>query len=203
MTHACSNDDTRSAAQRNLRNPMLWLVVGLPALVVVAGISTVVIAIRAGGSDAIPEDVRRMAQVQTAELGPDARAAEQGLSLVFSVQDDALALLPASGDIDRAAPLQLSLHHPTDAAQDQKITLAPSADGWRIAFASDAEAKADASAHTVVPAGVGQLDSGHDWRVVATAADGRWRLHGRLAAGQRAVLLRPAFDTPGAAPGAR
>lgn len=195
--------DSRSAAQRNLRNPMLWLVVGLPALVVVAGISTVVIAIRAGGSDDIPEDVRRMAQVQTAELGPDARAAEQGLSLVFSVQDDGLALLPASGDIDRAAPLRLSLHHPTDGAQDQMITLAPSADGWRIAFAADAEAKADASAHTVVPAGVEQLDSGHDWRVVATAADGRWRLHGRLAAGQRAVLLRPAFDTPGVAPGAR
>lgn len=179
--------DTRTATQRNLRNPMLWLVVGLPALVVVAGLSTVVIAIRAGGSDAIPEDVRRMAQVQTAELGPDARAAEQGLSLVFSVQDDALALLPASGEIDRAAPLTLALHHPTDAAQDRSLRFAPSVDGWRL------DTRADAPA----------LDPGHDWRVVATAADGRWRLHGRLVAGERAVLLRPAFDTPGEAPGAR
>lgn len=192
MTQACSNDDTRSATQRNLRNPMLWLVVGLPALVVVAGISTVVIAIRAGGSDAIPEDVRRMAQIQTAELGPDAHAAQAGLSLVFSVQDDGLTLLPASGRIDRAAPLRLSLLHPTDAAQDRSLSLAPSVDGWRVAAAALPDG-------TRMPA----LDPAHDWRVVAAAADGRWRLHGRLPAGQRAVLLRPALEMPGAAPGAR
>jgi len=192
MTIEHRQTDTRTAAQRNLRNPMLWLVVGLPALVVVAGLSTVAIAIRAGGSDAIPEDVRRMAQVQTAELGPDAHAAQAGLSLVFSVQEDGPTLLPAGGDIDRAAPLRLSLHHPTDAAQDRSLTLAPSVDGWRVAAGAE-------PGNRPAPA----LDLAHDWRVVATAADGRWRLHGRLPAGQRSVLLRPALDMPGGAPGAR
>ena len=192
LRSAPRTSDTRTAAQRNLRNPMLWLVVGLPALVVVAGLSTVAIAIRAGGSDAIPEDVRRMAQIQIAELGPDAQAAEAGLSLVFSVQDDGLTLLPASGRIDRAAPLRLSLYHPTDAAQDRSLSLAPSVDGWRIASGAELDG-------TPTPA----LDPAHDWRVVATAADGRWRLHGRLPAGQRAVLLRPALEMPGAPPGAR
>lgn len=175
---------TAESSSSNARNPMLWLVIGLPALVVVAGISTVVIAIRAGGSDAIPEDVRRMAQVQTAELGPDALAAERRLSLVFSVQEAGLALLPASGEFERDAPLRLSLHHPTDAAQDRALTLAPSLDGWRVTAASDA----------------GPFDVGHDWRVVASDADSRWRLHGRLPAGQRGVLLRPALDLPGETP---
>lgn len=161
---------------------MLWLVVGLPAVVVAAGIATVVIAVRAGGSDAIPEDVRRMAQVQIAELGADQAAAERGLSLVLSVQEGELALLPASGEYAREAPLRLSLHHPTDAAQDRTLTLAPSADGWR--------AKAE-------------LDGSHDWRVVAADADGRWRLQARLPAGQRGVLLRPALDTAGATPPVR
>ena len=38
------------------REPMVWLVTALPAAVLVAGISTLVIAIRAGGDDALPDD---------------------------------------------------------------------------------------------------------------------------------------------------
>ena len=49
------------------RNPVMWLVVGLPGIAVVAGIGMIVVASRGGSNDAIPESVRRTAQVQVAE----------------------------------------------------------------------------------------------------------------------------------------
>lgn len=165
------------------RNPMVWLMLALPASAVVAGISTVVIAVRAGGSDAIPDHVRRTAQIQTTELGPDERAAARKLSLVLSAGDGTVSLLPVTGDADRKQPLQLALRHPTRAAEDVVLTLAPTAAGWE-------------AAHT--------LDAAHDWNVQASDADGTWRVLARLPAGQRGVLLRPAFggDEAAATPGA-
>ena len=95
---------TRPATERApslWRNPMLWLVIGLPSAVIVAALATLAIAIESGGSDAIPDKVRRTAQIQTTELGPDERAATLKLSAVLSVHtgdgEAALELLPASG----------------------------------------------------------------------------------------------------------
>lgn len=163
------------------RNPVLWLIVGLPALVIVAGLATLYIAISHGGSDAIPDEVRRTAQIQTAELGPDQRAAELKLSAVFSVQKDHLEVLPATGPLVddkamRAQPLRLLLAHPTDGAKDIELKLLPTAAGWRVDHA---------------------LDAGHDWRIQVQPEGTAWRLHGRLPAGQRGVLLTPALgDLP-------
>lgn len=166
-------DDAEAARQSPWRNPMVWLMVGFPLAAVVAGTATLFIAIDAGGSDAIPDAVRRTAQVQTVELGPDERAAERRLSAVFSVQEDAVEVLVATGDFDRTQPLTLSLQHPIEAAQDIALVLQPNArGGW-------------SAAHT--------LDVGHDWRVQLSDATGQWRLLGRLPRDRRGVLLRPAL----------
>lgn len=155
------------------RNPMVWLMVGFPLAAVVAGIATVFIAIDAGGSDAIPDDVRRTAQIQTVELGPDERAMERKLSAVFSVQEASVEVLVATGGFDRTRPLKLSLLHPVDAAQDLALTLRPNGNGgWSAAHA---------------------LDVGHAWRVQLLDDAGTWRLLARLPAGQRGVLLRPSL----------
>jgi uncharacterized protein len=165
------NDTERHASP--WRNPMVWLMVAFPLAAVVAGIATVVIAVKAGGSDAIPDDVRRTAQIQTVELGPDERAAEAGLSAVFSVQEGAIDVLVATGAFDRTRPLTLSLQHPVEAAQDITLTLQPDErGGWRAAHA---------------------LDVGHAWRVQLSDDAATWRLLGRLPAGQRGVLLRPSL----------
>ena len=181
--HDTSNDGRSNDGRSPWRNPALWLMIGLPLAAIVAGIATVVIAVRAGGSDAIPDDVRRTAQVQTVELGSDERAAELGLSAVFSVQEDAIDVLVATGDFDRTKPLRLSLQHPVDGKQDLSLELAPNArGGW-------------SAAHT--------LDVGHAWRVQLSDATGGWRLLARLPAGQRGVLLRPALGgdaAPASAP---
>ena len=154
------------------REPMVWLVTALPAAVLVAGISTLVIAVRAGGDDALPDDVRRTAQIQVADLDPDARAQALGLAVLLRVDGDALEVLPVSGAIDRTAPMRLRLRHPTAAAADRDMTLTPTALGWRAPHA---------------------LDGGHDWRLELGPDDGQWRLVGRLQAQQRAARLSPAL----------
>lgn len=170
------NDHTQPPPQKSTRNPMLWLVIGLPAVVVAASLATLYIAIDAGGSDAIPDDVRRTAQIQTTELGPDERAAALKLSAVFSVGEGHVDVLPASGALvdDKAVlgkPLRLLLQHPTLAAEDRELKLVPTAAGWRAEIA---------------------LDPKHDWRIQLVPEGTAWRLRGRLPAGQRGVLLAPA-----------
>lgn len=174
------------------RNPMVWLMVGFPLAAVVAGTATLIIAIRAGGSDAIADDVHRTAQIQTTELGPDERAATLKLSAVLSVHNTegvaTLELLPATGAfVDsasaeyrtlRAQPLRLLLQHPTRADEDRELRLLPTATGWRVEYA---------------------LDSSHDWRLLVMPEGGAWRLRARLPAGQRGVLLAPAVGEIGAA----
>ena len=161
-----------------LHNPVMWLIIGLPLLVIVAGFATLYIAIDAGGSDAIADEVRRTAQIQTTELGPDERASSLKLSAVLSVHDDHLEVLPASGSLVddkalRGKPLRLLLQHPTLAAEDRELKLTPTATGWRTEHA---------------------LDARHDWRIQLLPEGTAWRLRARLPAGQRGVLLAPAVD---------
>jgi hypothetical protein len=151
---------------------MLWLVVALPAAVVVAGIATLVIAIRAGGSDAIPDEVRRTAQIQVADLGADERAQALRLSAILRVDGGMIEVLPVSGTFARDQPLQLALRHPTRAAEDRELQLASSDRGWRIKQA---------------------IDRDHDWRLELGPSNESWRLRGRLPSGQDAVRLSPAF----------
>jgi uncharacterized protein len=101
----------------NRRNPVLWLVIGLPALSVVAGIGLLVVAIRSGGSDAVPAEVRRTAQVQVTDLAPDEAARRAGLRVVLRVDADSgrIQLLPVAGQFNRGETLRLAVGHP-DAA---------------------------------------------------------------------------------------
>ena len=105
-----SNDATPLPQRPAHREPMLWLVIGLPTLVVIASLVTVWISARSGASDPVVDDVRRTAQIQTTELAPDAAAAKLGLSAVLSLQDGTLMLVPVTGTFPRKASL-LSLIH--------------------------------------------------------------------------------------------
>lgn len=163
------------------RNPVLMLVFILPAVAIIAGVGLVVIAVRSGGADSVTENVRRSAQVQTVDLGPDAVAQRERLSAVMRVdmEQGVVEVLPVTGRYERAAPLQLTLVHPVRAAQDISLELVPSETGWR------AEA---------------EVDIGHDWNLRLAPADAGWRLQGRLLRGQLAAHLHPALqdaaDTP-------
>lgn len=159
-----------------MREPMVWLVMLLPAAVVIAGFVTLGIAIASGGNDAVPEVVRRTAQIQTAELGPEDRARQRGLRAVLQVQADAVRLVPVQGDFDRNGPLRITFAHPVRADLDASVELLPDATGWQARFA---------------------LDPTHDWQLRLAPQDAAWRIHGRLPAGQQAAHLASSLHDSG------
>ena len=160
-----------------LREPMVWLLIALPLAAVIASIWLFVLSSRGGSIDAVADDVQRTGQIQTSDLGPDARAAELKLSAVLQSDEGMLRVFPASGEFRRGAPLQLKLLHPHEQDSDVTLTLAPDELGWRIKFA---------------------VDASHDWNVQLGNGDesteGSWRLRGRLPQGQHAAHLGPALD---------
>lgn len=168
------HDEDHPAGSSPWRQPIVWLVIALVAAAVTGGIAMVVIASDAGNGDAVAEPVRRTAQVQTADLGPDAVAAQRKLSAIVrtDAEQQLVEVLPVDGDFDPAAPLQLRLLHPIQSSQDVVLLLQPGELGWR----------ADAV-----------VDGDHDWKVQLGPRDGQWRLQGRLPKGQQAAHLRPAL----------
>ena len=161
------------------RQPIVWLVVLFVAAAVVGGVVMVRVAGQDGPMDAVPDDVSRTGQVQQADLGPDALAAERKLSAIVRVDAKAgeVEVIPVTGEFERDQPLHLQLHHPLRAAEDTTLELAPTDLGWR--------AKA-------TPA------RDHDWNLQLGPADGAWRLRGRLPGGQLAARVHPAIDDEGA-----
>lgn len=156
------------------REPMVWLVVGLPMASVIAGIGLLVIASSTGSTDAVADPVRRTAQVQVADLGPDALAQRMRLSAVLRIDDGGFVqLLPVNGDFDRSASLRIDLRHPVRADLDRRLLLQPDEMGWRSAA---------------------KLDNRHDWNVQLSPQDGGWRLQGRVPKGMRAAHLHPALS---------
>ncbi|HEY4556531.1 MAG TPA: FixH family protein [Lysobacter sp.] len=152
--------------------PVMWLVVGLPLLSIVAGVGLVVVASRTS-NDAVPDHVRRTAQIQVADLGPDAVAQRERLGAVVRVQDGRIDVFPVGDRFQRDVPLRLTLLHPSRAADDATVDLRPAETGWQ----------ADVT-----------IDRSHDWNLQLAPADGRWRLLGRLERGAEAVHVHPALQ---------
>ncbi len=155
------------------REPMVWLVAAIPAAAVVATFALLAVAARSSGNnDSVADRVQRTAQVQVADLGPDAQARAMRLSAVVRSDGRRVEVLPVDGAFDRSAPLLLSLRHPARADLDRTLRLSPGETGWHggDAFALD-----------------------HDWNVQLQSADGAWRLQGRWIARQQAVYLHPSL----------
>ena len=158
------------------REPMVWLVVAIPAASVVASFALLFAAARSSGNnDLVADPVRRTAQIQTADLGPDARAARLRLAALLRIDGADVEVLPLTGRFDTGASLTLALRHPTDAARDRTLVLQATASGWRLPS---------------------RIDAGNDWNLQLGPADGRWRLQGRLGRDQRSARLDPAHAAP-------
>jgi hypothetical protein len=157
------------------REPMLWLVLALPAAVVVAGFVTLAIAIRSGGDDAVRDPGSRVGKAQTADLGPERNASRLGLQarLLLASDTEAVELNAEAGVFDSDS-LTLAFTHPRDAAADLSLNLV----------------RADASRY------VGRLavSREHAWNLQLEPADGQWRLQGRLPIGTLSADLSPAVD---------
>ena len=158
------------------REPMVWLVFGLPALVVVAGIATLVIAIRSSDGGDVVDDVQRTAQIQQTDLGPDSRAETMGLRALLRERDGRIEVLPMTGNFPAGQSLHLVAEHPTSDAQDRTLVLQPQPDhkGWlsKDAFESVRE---------------------HAWKFTLTPGNEAWRLRGRMPKAQSSAVLSPAL----------
>jgi hypothetical protein len=105
------------------RHPWPWLLMSGPAVVVVAGLWTAVIAARSSDG-LVTEDYYRQGIAINRVLGLERRASELGVVARLSFGDRVVRVeLPAS--VPRATALRLSIAHPAHAARDETIELAP------------------------------------------------------------------------------
>jgi hypothetical protein len=162
------NDDKRNSPWRQ---PIMWLVVGLPAITVIALVSLVIIAAGPGSTDSIDTSVQRTGRMQTADLGPDQTAARLQLSALLRIDRGSLEVLPLHAGFDTGRPLRLAMRHPARADLDREFVLQPSGGNWRA------------------PAPTLELD--HDWTLQLAPEGGAWRLQGRLVKGQLSARLQP------------
>jgi hypothetical protein len=155
-----------------LREPMVWLVFGLPLAAVIASFWLLASAISSGGADEIADVVQTTGDAHVTDLGPDAHARSMNLSAVLHMEKSAVDVYPVTGVFARRQVLVLTLSHPTDARRDRRVVLQPDATGWRVPD---------------------DMRAGHDWNVQLAPADQTWRLRGRIKAGELAAHLSPAL----------
>ena len=152
------------------REPLVWMVFGSPAIAVVALVWMVFIAAGPGSTDSVDTTVKRTAQIQVADLGPDEAAARLRLAALLRIDGKDLEVLPLHAGFDTAKPLRLALRHPTRADLDHELLMQPTATGWRATL---------------------ELDLAHDWTLRLVPQDNQWRLQGRLPRGQLSARLQP------------
>lgn len=148
-----------------LRQPLVWLVIALPLLSVVAGVS--MLFLPGDSIDAVGDKVKRTAQVQEADLSRDVEAQRLALSATLRRAGDAIHVEGVG--FDRNVPLQLLLRHPVRESEDRRATLARGV------------------------AQLPSFDATHDWIVELGPTDHRWRIVGRWKAHARETTLRPAL----------
>ena len=170
------------------REPWPWLLAAGPALVIVAGVITSVIAWRTSDG-LVADDYAKQGLVINRSLARDARAEDLGLAATvsFSPQRDALRLAlsaysPQSSS--QSSPLQLILVHPTRAGLDRSVTL-------------DRLDKLDKLAPGLYEARIAPPAPGA-WLLRVESAEAGWRLAGRWHTGQATIVLgaKPARPAP-------
>ena len=143
------------------QEPMVWLMAGIPLATIVAGIATLVIALRSVPIDGVPASVQRVSQIQTLDSAADLAATRldyHGYLLVERGADGwRLALKTAPPSLAQA-PAQVVFVHPNSAQKDVRVALA----GGRAVLAQ---------APAFVPSQVVVTDDAGTWRLVGDYSD--------------------------------
>jgi hypothetical protein len=152
------------------REPLVLMVAAIPALTVVAGISTVVIAGRHADA-VVADDYRKDGIAINRDPTRDAAAVQLGVAAHVSDANGALTVRLDPGHAERPRRLVAILSHATRAELDRMITLEPSVDGtYSVALPP--------------------LNRGH-WYLELTPPDRAWRLTGEFFDAVPALDLRP------------
>jgi hypothetical protein len=165
------NAATGTTSRAWYREPLVWLVAAIPALTVVAGLATVVIA----GSNAdavVVDDFRKEGIAINRDPARDEAAERLGVAARLSDANGALTVQLESGRAEAPRRLVAILSHATRAELDRMVTLEAAGDG-----------------RYVVP--MAPLARGH-WYVEITPVDRAWRLTGEFRDAAPALDLRAA-----------
>lgn len=159
-------------ARKSWQEPMVWLMVGIPAATVIAGLVTLAIAIRSGSMDTIPSSVQRVAQAQVLNSAIDDQTTLKNyhgfLLLDRSSKAWKVSLKTDPADLGLSA-VQVLFVHPNLAANDIGIEL---------------------------NAGEGVLQKALDFtpqQIIVSDVAGTWRLVGTYQ-NQSTVTLTPALS---------
>lgn len=152
------------------REPLVLMVAAIPALTVVAGIATVVIAGRSADA-VVADDFRKEGIAINRDPTRDAAAVRFGVAAHVSDANGTLAVRLDAGRAERPGRLVAILSHATRAELDRMMTLEPAADGtYAIALPP--------------------LNRGH-WYLELTPPNRAWRLTGEFVDSAPALDLRP------------
>jgi uncharacterized protein len=159
-----------AAARAWYREPFLWLVLGIPLLTVVAGLTTVVIA-NVGADPVVADEFRNDGLAINRDPARDRAAAAAGAVASIDADGSWLTVRLALARGDAPAQLVVLLSHAARADFDRMLRLERRADGG-------------------YEAPLAALPAGH-WFVEVAPPDRAWRLTGDFSATPRALVLRP------------
>jgi len=152
------------------REPMVWMLVGLPLASVAIGFALLFAAVHPGREDmeTVTQATHVGKMLVSAKDEPVTAVATKGL--VLRLKGDMIEAVPMDGDFPRGGKLRLTIKGGESAAAERIVELSPSELGWR---------------------GVGSLDSAHDWLVELSPDNAAWSLSGHWTAQARAIRLTP------------
>jgi uncharacterized protein len=153
------------------REPMVWMLVGLPLASVVIGFALLFAAVRPGREDM--ETVGKTTRVGKLLVSAEPASAATEVStqgLVLRIKGDMIEALPMDGDFPRGGKLTLTLTSTVPSGGSRTYQLAPSELGWR---------------------GIGSLDGDQGWVVQLAPDNAAWLLHGRWIPPARSIRLNP------------
>jgi hypothetical protein len=153
------------------REPLVWLVVGIPAATVVAGVFTWWIAAQRADSNVADDHYKRGLAINRS-LERESRAKALGLSAELTLEGENDLRLRLTGSAALPPTVTVVLTHPVRADQDRRLSL---------------DRQADGSYRTVAP----QVGAGN-WDVSIEAQD--WRVAGRHVALREGAIVRLAAD---------
>lgn len=110
------------------REPWPWLLMAGPAIVVVAGIVTTVLAVTSFDG-MVADDYYKQGLDVNRVLAREARAKALGVTAVLQFSEDRRRVRVMQGAGEPAVSLRLTLYHPTLAGEDQVLSLAASSPG--------------------------------------------------------------------------
>lgn len=157
----------RSKAVPWYREPWPWVLIALPLSAVIAGIATLVIAIK-NQDGLVAEDYYKQGLAINRVLERESRAAALGLSAQAMISDNSIRI-GLAGRADLPETVVVRFIHPTRAGEDRSIVLGTIANGWYEGVMAD-------------------MAPGR-WRVQMEDDQGMWRLTGMWITNARAFAL--------------